>query len=174
MADAPSNEPESVAAIVREHADFVWRTLRFLGVRHADLDDACQEVFIVVLRKLESLEKRSSLKAWLRGICVKKAAAYRRRAHVQREVSVAEPAEERLASTPESHVTQREKLDLLERALETLSEEQRAVFVLYEIEGLPMKAVAEAVGCPLQTAYSRHRVAREQVAAFARKEEVSP
>jgi RNA polymerase sigma-70 factor (ECF subfamily) len=171
VVDAALAHPSSdeVVAIVRDHASYVWRTLRFMGVREADLDDACQEVFIVVCRKLEGFEARSSIKTWLRGICLKKAAAYRRRAHVRNEVPVATPAEEPAPDCPERTLKQRQQLALLHRALDHLDDDKRAVFVLYEIEGLAMREVAETIGCALQTAYSRHHAARERVEAFVRR-----
>jgi RNA polymerase sigma-70 factor (ECF subfamily) len=158
-----------VVAIVREHGPFVWRTLRFMGVREADLEDASQEVFIVVCRKLDEFEARSSLRTWLRGICVRKAAAYRRRAHVRNEVPVAAPAEELAPDCPEQSVKNREQLEMLHRALDTLDDDKRAVFVLYEIEELSMKEVSESLGCALQTAYSRYYAAREAVSQFVRR-----
>jgi RNA polymerase sigma-70 factor (ECF subfamily) len=165
---APPTSAE-VVAVVQQHAAYVWRTLRFMGVREADLEDACQEVFIVVCRKLESFEERSSIKTWLRGICLRKAAAYRRRAHVRNEVPVAEPQEVSAPDCPEQSLKQRQQLAVLHRALDTLDDDKRAVFVLYEIEELSMKEVSEALGCALQTAYSRYHAAREQVTAFARR-----
>lgn len=160
---------EQTIAIVQEHATYVWRTLRFMGVRDSDLEDACQEVFIVVCKKLHSFEARSSLKTWLRGICLRKAAAYRRRAHVRNEVPVAHPQETLAPDCPEQTLKQRQQLAVLHRALDTLDDDKRAVFVLYEIEELPMKDVAEALDCALPTAYSRYYAAREQVTAFVRR-----
>jgi RNA polymerase sigma-70 factor, ECF subfamily len=166
---APKLTRDDIVAIVQEHTSYVWRTLRFLGVRQADLDDACQEVFIVVLRKVEEFEGRSSLKTWLRGICIKTAAAHRRRAHLRSEIPMSGPPDRPGADDPEGDLHQQERLALLDEALNALDDDKRAVFVLYEIEGLPMKEVAEAVGCPLQTAYSRHHAARALVAAHARR-----
>ena len=165
---APRTSSE-VVAIVREHAAYVWRTLRFMGVPDADLEDACQEVFIVVCKKLDDFEARSSIKTWLHGICLRKAAAYRRRAHVRKEV-LAAPREEAAPDCPERTLKERQQLALLHRALESLDDDKRAVFVLYEIEQLSMKEVADALGCALQTAYSRYHAARERVASFVRRE----
>ena len=151
---------------MREHGAFVWRMLRRLGVGDSDLDDACQEVFVVVCRKLTDFEARSSLKTWLYGICLRTAAAHRRRAHVRREVPTETVAQNARPSDPECTLQRREMLALLDRALDSLDTDKREAFVLYEIEELPMSAVAEVIGCPLQTAYSRHRVARDAVVAF--------
>jgi DNA-directed RNA polymerase specialized sigma24 family protein len=82
---APDSEPPSLREVFDEHAPFVWRTLRHLGIRDADLPDVCQEVFVAVHRKLEGFEGRSSLRTWLYGICLRTASDHRRRAYVRRE-----------------------------------------------------------------------------------------
>jgi RNA polymerase sigma-70 factor (ECF subfamily) len=154
-----------VDRIFREHGPFVWRALRRLGVSPSDADDACQEVFVVVYRKLGEYQGRSQLRTWLYGIAVRVAAAHRRRAHARREIATEEPVGEHAASTanPEGAAADREALAMLDRALDDLDDDKRAVFVLYEVEGLEMPEVAEAVGCPLQTAYSRLHAARKEV-----------
>src|SRR4051812_1143348 len=76
----------TVAEVFREHAPFVWRALRRLGVREADVEDACQEVFVVVHRRLADFEGRSSVRTWVYGICVRVASDWRKRAHVRREI----------------------------------------------------------------------------------------
>lgn len=155
--------------IYSENAAFVWRVLRRLGVPAADAEDVTQEVFVVVHKKLEAFAGRSSLRTWLYGIAHRSASEYRRRAHVRSEVPTEAPeAGGEEASQPESldRKRAREQLDAILRALD---DDKRAVFVFYEIEEVPMNEVAEIVGCPLQTAYSRLRAAREHVEAAARR-----
>jgi RNA polymerase sigma-70 factor (ECF subfamily) len=154
-----------VDRIFREHGPFVWRALRRLGVAPSDADDACQEVFVVVYRKLGEYEGRAQMRTWLYGIAVRVAAAHRRKAHTKREIPTEEPVAPETASltTPEGEAADREALALLDKALDELDEEKRAVFVLYEVEGLEMPEVAEALSCPVQTAYSRLHAARKDV-----------
>jgi RNA polymerase sigma-70 factor, ECF subfamily len=160
-----------VDRIFREHGPFVWRALRRLGVASADVDDACQEVFVVVYRKLGEYEGRSQMRTWLYGIAVRVAAAQRRRSHVRHEVPTEEPLapETASAANPEGAAADREALVLLDRALDELDDEKRAVFVLYEVEGLEMPEVAEALACPVQTAYSRLHAARKDVEKSMRR-----
>lgn len=159
-----------MSRIVREYGVFVWRTLRRLGVREADIDDVCQEVFVVVHRKLPEFEPRASIKSWLYGICIRSAAAHRRKAPVRREVPTESPEEGSTAhGGPEASLASREALVMLDRALDALDADKREVFVLYEVEELAMSEVAQIVGCPLQTAYSRHTAARAHVVAFFRR-----
>ena len=161
--------PPSVGAIFAEHAAFVLRTLRRLGVNPADVEDAAQDVFVVVHRNLERYEPASSLRSWLFGITTRVASDYRRRAHVRREHVTAEPPDEAFAAEQADRFERAQARALLDRALDRLDDRQRAVFVLYELEELAMPEVAELVSCPLQTAYSRLHAARDKVRAFVER-----
>ncbi len=152
-----------LASVFRAHGPFVWRVLRKLGIPEADVPDLCQEVFVVVHRKLPEFEGRSSLTTWLYGICLRTASDHRRRARVRREEVTDRVPEGRESAPQAKDLARRQARALLDAALEDLDEDKRAVFVLYEIEELTMAQVAEAVGCPLQTAYSRLYAAREVV-----------
>jgi RNA polymerase sigma-70 factor (ECF subfamily) len=162
-------EPLDAAALFREHASYIWRALRRLGVHEADVEDVCQEVFVVVHRRLRDFEGRSSAKTWIYGIAVRTASDYRRRASHVREVVTEEPPEGVSRDDPHAALTAREARKTLDRLLSELDDDKRAVFVLYEIEELPMNEVAEAVGCPLQTAYSRLHAARARIAEASRR-----
>lgn len=165
---APSVEVPTTAEVYAAHGRIVWRVLRRLGVPESEIEDAAQEVFVVVHRKLADFAGRSSLRTWVCGIAVRCALEHRRR-HARRE----EPTDDiDLAATdasPIESLEQREARAMLERILASLDDAKRAVFVLYELEGLSMNEVAEVVGCPLQTAYSRLHAGRAHVdAAVAR------
>jgi len=155
---------DAFSAIVREHSQYVFRVLRALGVRGADVEDLCQETFLVVHRKLPSYEPRAALRSWIYGIALRVVSDYRKRAHRKREALVERLPEQLTAAQQHNLLEQQEDWELLDTLLHALGEEQRQVFVLYEIEGLPMREIAEIVGCPLQTAYSRLQVARKHIA----------
>lgn len=162
----PLEGPPEFHALFRDHARYVWRCLRHLGVPDADADDVCQEVFLTAHRRLSTFEGRSAIRTWLYGIALRVASDYRRSAYVRRERVTAEPTDEHAAgSEPTPQAELRRELSTL---LERLDDERREVVVLYEIEGFTMKEVAELVGCPLQTAYSRLYSAREQLLAIAK------
>jgi RNA polymerase sigma-70 factor (ECF subfamily) len=154
----------SFAEIFRTQARYLWRALLGLGVRSADVDDVCQEVLLVVHRRLPEFDGRA-LRSWLYAICLRAASEYRRSARVRHELVVAELPEGSLAGSQLETVAAREAWQHLLSALETLDEEKRAAFVLYEIEELSLREVAEAMSCPLQTAYSRLQAARTHVRA---------
>jgi RNA polymerase sigma-70 factor, ECF subfamily len=161
--------------VYEAHAATVLRSLRRLGIREADLEDIAQEVFVIVHRKLAEFEGRSSLKTWLFGICVRVASDYRQRAHVKRETGIDE-APERTTSgeTPTRQIAMKQARLKLEALLERLDEDKRSVFVLFELEELPMAEVASAVGVPLQTAYARLYAARRFIEGeVTRRQEVS-
>lgn len=153
------------SALIRENGVRVWRSLRYLGVDDQDLPDASQEVFLVVHRRLAEFRGESSFETWLFGICVGIARNARRRTMSQRKrfSSLVEGDEIGRDSGIERTLDLERARDRLRQALDLLPEEQREVFVLHEIEELGMRAVATTVGCPLFTAYSRLRRARQSL-----------
>jgi RNA polymerase sigma-70 factor (ECF subfamily) len=138
-------------------------------VREADIEDVCQEVFIVVHRKLADFEARSSPKTWIYGIAVRTASDYRKRASHVREIVTDSPPDEVSRDDPHDALSAQQARATLDRLLDQLDEDKRAVFVLYEIEELPMNEVARALGCPLQTAYSRLHAARSKIEEGSRR-----
>lgn len=159
----------SFAEVYRDYAAFLWRALRRLGVREADVEDVCQEVFLVVHRKLGDFAHRSSLRTWLYSIAIRCAADYRRRAHVKREAPTSDVLDASMDAPQPASVADRQARIVLDEILDTLDEAKRAVFVLYELEELTMAEVAEAVCCPLQTAYSRLHAARDAFEAAVKR-----
>lgn len=163
-ARAAAEHPD-LAAVFDAHAAFVGRALTCLGVRDRELADAMQEVFIVAHRRLPELERPSALRSWLYAICLRKAMTFRRRAARLREDAVAEPPDASdPGASPHADLERTRALAVALEILDELDHDQRAVFVLYEVEQLPMSEVASAVDCPLQTAYSRLYAARREIA----------
>lgn len=158
-------EPSLVLADVFDlHAAYVGRTLRCLGVHEREVPDAIQEVFLVVHRRLAELRKPSALRSWLYAICLRKAMALRRKAARRREDAFARPPESKSEETPHDDLVRTRALATALEILDGLDDDKRAVFVLYEVEQLPMSEVAAAVGVPLQTGYSRLYAARREIA----------
>jgi RNA polymerase sigma-70 factor, ECF subfamily len=166
MGVMPISEFEGV---YRTHFDAVWRTLRRLGVPEKDATDAAQEVFLIAYRRLAEFEGRSSMKTWLFGIAFRVASNRRNRGSQRREV-MDDGLVEALGVTSnfETEMEQRDLLRLLERVLDRLPLEQRAVFTLYEMEGLTGDEIAAALGVPAGTVRSRLRLAREAFSSQAR------
>jgi len=155
--------------VYSQNVDYVWRVVRRLGVPSADAEDVTQEVFLVVLRKLPGFEGRSELRTWLYGIAYRAASEYRRRAHVRREKPTESPDPGSSLPSQVEEIERERARSLLDTILGELDDDKRAVFVFYEIEEMPMQEVAQIVDCPLQTAYSRLRAARDYVTGCARR-----
>ncbi len=154
--------PPTFEQIFHDEAAYVGRALRYLGVPEAHLEDACQEVFVVVHRQLGQL-RGGSVRPWVRQICVRVASNHRRSLRRRPEDAVAEPPEVAVPATQHDEAERRQARQRLLSTLDAVPDEQRDVFVLYEIEQLTMPEIAEATGCPLQTAYSRLHAARTKV-----------
>src|SRR5215471_5669659 len=161
---APPPPPAPLfAEVFQRHLGFVWRALRSMGVPPADLDDVCQEVFVIVHRRLREFEGRSSLSSWLYAICRRVWQDQRRRAYRRREQPTAAPPDGVVSYTPGDAAAYGEDLAHLTAILDRLDAAKRTVFVLYEIEQMEMKDIAAVLECPLQTAYTRLHAARDHV-----------
>jgi RNA polymerase sigma-70 factor (ECF subfamily) len=151
-------------AIYDAHFDFVWCSLRRLGVREPDVLDLAQKVFMIAHAKLPEFEGRSRLTTWLFGICQRSASDYRRSAAFRREVTT-DSAEMDLFGAPHddrpTSVESRQKAELAEALLNKLPDEQRVVFVLFELEEMSGQEIAELLSVPVGTVRSRLRLARE-------------
>lgn len=161
MEGDPSDR-RSVSELVRANFDFVWRSLRRLGLSAADADDVAQQVFIVLARRLPEIQVGRE-RAFLFGAALKVASRLRRSQERRRESdgtacdSLMSPLPD-----PEAIIDRRRAAELLDRALDVLDEELRAVFILHEIEHLTMAEIAELLAIPNGTVASRLRRAREQ------------
>jgi RNA polymerase sigma-70 factor (ECF subfamily) len=149
--------------VFAESSPFVWRVLGRLGVARSDIPDVCQEVFLIVHRRRADYDGRAPLRAWIYGICVRKAAEYRKLAHRRYEELGDVVQEPGAPAQQERQVELARARQRLAAVLAELSAGQREVFVLYELEELPMAEVAGALECPVQTAYSRLHAARKAV-----------
>jgi RNA polymerase sigma-70 factor, ECF subfamily len=150
--------PLTFQAVYAHHFAGVWRTLRRLGVAEAQLDDAAQDVFVVVHRKLDDFAG-GSVRAWLYAIAVRVASDYRRGA-ARRKITGLSHRLADSAPDPGLRSEVREAVRLLHELLSALDEKKRTVFVLSELEQLSVPEIAEALGVNTNTVYSRLRAAR--------------
>ncbi len=163
---SPAATEEDFADVYRRYHPRVWRALACLGVPDAALEDAVQDVFVVVYRRMGEPEQYTSLRSWLYAVARRVAWRHHRtgaRARRKLEAVGREPVFAGL--DPEQHVADREAVEMMRAFLDTLDLDQRTVFVLAEIEGLPAPQIAEIVEAKVATVYSRLRLAR---ARFAR------
>jgi RNA polymerase sigma-70 factor, ECF subfamily len=160
---------DRLEAMLADHHAFVWRSLRRLGVPDGDIDDASQQVFLVAHRRLAKLAPESE-RSFLFQTALRVAADWRR-AHKRRceQVGIDILDVPDVAATPEEQMDQRRARALLDRALESMPMELRAVFVLFELEEMTMAQIASIAGIPPGTVASRLRRARQAFHDAARK-----
>ena len=161
--------PAEFPAVYAAELGYVWHALRRLGVQDRDLEDLCHDVFVVVFRNLAVYDTRRPIRPWLFGIAFRVASDYRRSARQRREI----PGTTRELTCPappaDEVMLRRERQRLVARALEALELDRRAVFVMHDIDEHVMPDIAAALGIPLNTAYSRLRLARADFATAVRR-----
>jgi RNA polymerase sigma-70 factor, ECF subfamily len=165
---SPADRARQFRAVYDAHVAFVWRNLRRLGVMDRDVEDKCQEVFVVAHRRWEEFADRGhGPRAWLFQIVLRVASdarRHRRRHPVDPDGGIAQ--ERQSIEAPQAAVVARKQaLDLLDRALASIDMGRRAVLVLHEIEQMTAPEIARTLELPLNTVYSRLRVARVELDA---------
>lgn len=179
------NSPSTVAviaplalnfdALYAANFAFVWRSLRLLGVCPASLEDAAQESFAIVARKLSEYSGDAQLTTWIFAI-VRRVAANQRRTQ-RRKLSQLRHVDEPLACespNPEAQAQASQAAALVEQFCLQLEPQRKEVFVLALLEGVPPGEVAEALGLPVNTVYSRIRLLRASLRSYlAQQEEVT-
>jgi RNA polymerase sigma-70 factor (ECF subfamily) len=142
---------------------YVWMSLRRLGVRASDLDDVTHDVFLAVHRHFPSYDPSRPPRPWLFAFCFRAASDYRNSARIRKEghdpVDPVDPG-----PLPDQRIEENEARALAREGLAGIDLSRRAVFILFEIDEVPMTEVAASLGIPLHTAYSRLRLAREDFA----------
>lgn len=151
------------------HAGYVWNTLRRFGAHPSDLEDLTHDVFLQVHRHLAEYNPEQPIRPWLFGFAYRVASQDRRRAHRRRETYGDPDAATHPGPPPDEQAAADDDRTLVVEALESIDLERRAVFVLYEIDGVAMAEIAASLGVPVNTAYSRLRVARGEFAAAVKR-----
>jgi RNA polymerase sigma-70 factor (ECF subfamily) len=162
-------EPASFESIYRAHHPAVWRLLRCMGVAPEALDDAVQECFLVVYRRVGSIDLSRDLRPWILGVARRIAWRSIRAQQTRARVLARVPTESRLVALDEA-ADVRERLERVAAVLEEMPLPQREVFVLAQIEDLSAPEIAEIVGAPLATVYSRLRLAKARFFRASAKE----
>jgi RNA polymerase sigma-70 factor (ECF subfamily) len=134
-----------------------------MGIGAHDLEDLTHEVFMTVHRRLSDYDSNRPLRPWLFGIAYRIATRYRALARHQRETrgDLHEAVDEKPAV--DEQLADHQARQLFARALEALDLDQRAIFLMHDVEECSMPEIAEALSIPLNTAYSRLRLARERL-----------
>lgn len=152
--------------LYEQYFEFVWRSARYLGEPPSSLDDAVQDVFLVAYRRFQDFEARSSPRTWLFAITLRVVSDHRRsRRRKTRLLDSVKRMFTGTVPTPFDHTSHAERGRVLMTALDTLSDDHRAVFVMADLEELSAPEIASVLKVNLNTVYSRLRTARREVAA---------
>jgi RNA polymerase sigma-70 factor (ECF subfamily) len=165
----PSTIRPDIGAIFDEHFDFVWNTLRRLGVHSGDIEDLAHEVFLKVYARLDDYDSSRPLRPWLAGFVCRVAADYRRLARHRIEVYGSPIEAQAPVVAADERLQAADDRSLLNAALAVLDFDRRAVLVLHDVDDVPVPSIAAELGIPLNTAYSRLRLAREELATAVRR-----
>jgi RNA polymerase sigma-70 factor (ECF subfamily) len=175
-----SMEADSMGAMYDEYFPVVWRGLRRLGVPEAQLEDAAQDVFLVIHRRHADFAGRSALKTWIYGIVVRVAKDHRRAAarhsnRVERLASLSlTEGQTQTEEGPAAEAERREAARLLQWILAEMDEDHRQILVLVELEQLLPREAAEALGISVRTCQRRLQAAQlvlsEKLASFMRRD----
>jgi RNA polymerase sigma-70 factor (ECF subfamily) len=171
-----STESPTFEAVYDRYFSFVWCTARRMGIPEAQLDDVCQDVFVAIHRQLPSFKGNSAVKTWVFGFVFNVVQMHHR---TLRRKSVAHRAKGELVDpdtlidingrAQDDFVRRRQAVSALESALESLDEETRAMFILWEFEGMRAQEIAEAMNTPVSTVYARVRTAKRQFSRAIRR-----
>jgi RNA polymerase sigma-70 factor (ECF subfamily) len=172
--DAPTTRP-SLHNLYRAELGYVMHTCRRMGVADRDLPDVTHDVFVVVHRKLPEYDPARPIRPWLMGIATRVALDHKRLARVSREVLDDVTVDQAPTRSDEGpavvgrNLERTEARALVQRGLDALDDDKRAVFLLHDAEGLSMPEIAAIIDAPLNTLYSRLRLARAEFGRAVRR-----
>ena len=165
----PGGAPSDFRALYEAEFSYVWNSLRRLGAPPAHLEDLVHDTFVTAWRRMGDFDSSRPIRPWLFGIAFRIASDFRKRAFQQREVPEENLEAVDQRALPDDHVSAREARELVLRVLESMPLERRAVFVMHELDGHAAPEIAQAMAIPLNTAYSRLRLARQDFAAAIKR-----
>jgi RNA polymerase sigma-70 factor, ECF subfamily len=174
--DSDASRPgrDDAASLFEAHADEVATWASRLGGPLLDVEDAVQEVFIIVHRRIDRFRGESSVKSWLYGITANVVRQQRRKARRRRwfgrGADASDPDATRASQpTPIEELERHRRTRAVYRVLDAMRETNRAILILFELEGLTGEAIAELMTMQVATVWVRLHRAREEFSRLARK-----
>jgi RNA polymerase sigma-70 factor (ECF subfamily) len=164
-----TSRPPDFSTLYRCEFSYVWKTLRRLGAPDRDLEDLAHDVFVVVHRHLADYDSERPLRPWLFGITMRVLADFRRVLRNQCEIPSEIGDAVDAAPSADAQLAESEARAVLMKALDGLDLDRRAVFVMHELDEVSAPEIAAALAVPLNTVYSRLRLARVDVTASIRR-----
>jgi RNA polymerase sigma-70 factor (ECF subfamily) len=163
---APPESPESPSFrdVFESELDFVWNCLRRFGIPERDIEDEALEVFLRVQESLPEFDSARNIRPWIAGFAYRVACEYRRRPRHRYEQMGIEVDPPTSVASPEERAAEGQRRAMISAALDRVDLGRRAVLVMHDVYGYSIPEVAESCDIPLNTAYSRLRVARAEFA----------
>jgi RNA polymerase sigma-70 factor (ECF subfamily) len=159
--DAPKQDPTAdFQDCYRRELSYVVHTLRRLGVKPAELEDVAHDVFVAVYRHFGERDPARPLKPWLFGFCFRIASDHRKLAWHRHEAPAGDHDTADPARWPDELVAEERLRRQLLAALDAMDFEKRSLVVMHDLEGIGVPEIAALLAVPLNTAYSRLRLAR--------------
>ncbi len=164
IAAAQKGDQAAFQALYKRHVNHVWAVVtRLLGPRRQEVEDVVQDVFLQAYRSLRQFQGQASFGTWLHRLAINTAISHLRRAKLSKVIPFEGAHHASPSSPPEAQLDARATLRRVHRYLLGLSPEQRAVFVLYELEGMKLREISETLNVPLNTAAARLRRGRQHI-----------
>lgn len=157
----PPRSGPALEAVYSAHWPFVLRSIRRLGVPRPLVEDLAQEVFVVVAEQLPTYRPTAKIQTWLFAIVFRVVRGQQRR--WRRQARRVEPPLGASPPPPDEALARDQAAELLERLMDDLSPEQRAVFTMVELEDMSVPDIGEAMGLSQNTIHSRLRLARRKL-----------
>ena len=163
----------SFQAVYQAEFTYVWNTLRRLGVRGADQKDVAHDVFVIAYRRFDEYDASRPVRPWLFGIAFRVVAHLRRDEKTKPAASESVSVDDLFSSEPgpEEDLRVQQDRELVVQAMGELDLDKRAVFVMHEIDGCAMPEIARELSIPLNTAYSRLRLARRDFVEAVKRQQ---
>lgn len=169
LADIPlsptiGTDDERFRMIFDAQIGYVVQSLRRLGVREADLEDVAQEVFVAVYKHFPQYDATRPCRPWLFSFACRVAANHRKLARHRREIHHAHFEHvESDVPTPEERTGRRQDCDLVHKALLEIDFDRRVALIMHDLDGFAVPHIAQALNVPVNTVYSRVRLARQSL-----------
>jgi RNA polymerase sigma-70 factor (ECF subfamily) len=153
---------EEFQACYRRDFSYVVHALRRLGVKNAELEDVAHDVFVAVFRHFGERDPARPMRPWLFGFCFRIASDHRKLARHRHEAPETANEATDPARLPDEQVADERLRRQLLAALDAMDFEKRSLVVMHDLEGIAVPEIAELLAVPLNTAYSRLRLARAE------------
>jgi RNA polymerase sigma-70 factor, ECF subfamily len=176
-APAEGLEQTRFRAVFDSEFAYVWTSLRRLGVHERDVEDLAHDVFVQVYKNFSSYDPARPIRPWLFAFAIRFASDYRRLARHRHEHTGPAPDVSDPAPGADQQLQMQQNCDLVHQAIGKIERDRRAVFILHELDEIPMADIASALAIPVNTGYSRLRIAREEFQSAmvrATRSEVQP